>query len=81
MEKEIQLFEKFYKEGLLDIRLPDNMMPSFKRKITMIKDKITVKEFEKKNNSLIHLVYDGEKMRFPHDKLNIKSMMITYDQY
>ncbi len=77
----INTIEKFYKEGLLDIRLPDNMMPSFKRKITMIKDKITVKEFEKKNNSLIHLVYDGEKMRFPHDKLNIKSMMITYDQY
>lgn len=77
----LDAIEKYYKEGLLEIQLPDDIMPSFERKIANIKDKITVSGFEKKNNALIHLVYDGEKIVFPHDKLNLKGMMITYDQY
>ena len=76
-----KIIEKAYKKDLLDIQHPENMMPSFKRKITNITEKITVQGFEKKNNSLIHLAYDGEKMIFPHNKLNIQGMMITYDQY
>lgn len=80
-QKIIEIIEKAYKKDLLDIQHPENMMPSFKRKITNITEKITVQGFEKKNNSLIHLVYDGEKMIFPHNKLNIQGMMITYDQY
>lgn len=80
-QKIIEIIEKAYKKDLLDIQHPENMMPSFKRKITNITEKITVQGFEKKNNSLIHLAYDGEKMIFPHNKLNIQGMMITYDQY
>ena len=79
--KIIDAIEKYYKEGLLDIQRPDNIMPSFERKIALVKDSITVSGFEKKHNALIHLVYDGDKMVFPQDKLNIKGKIITYDQY
>ena len=41
---------------------------------------ITVSEFEEAENGLIHMVFDGEKMRFPTDELNLKGMMITYDK-
>ena len=79
--KIIDAIEKYYKEGLLDIQLPDDIMPSFERKIGVVKENITVSGFEKKHNALIHLVYDGEKMVFPEDKLNIKGKIVTYDQY
>ena len=42
---------------------------------------MTVKEFEDKNNALIHLVFDGQKMCFPADDLNLKEMCVTYDIY
>ena len=44
-----------------------------------IDEDITVKEFVEKNNSLIHLVFDGNDMKFPNDDLNLNGKMITYD--
>jgi hypothetical protein len=41
---------------------------------------ITVSEFEEGNNALIHMVFDGDKMRFPFDDLSLNGMMITYDE-
>ena len=54
-------------------------MTSFSRKMTQIEEDITVSEFEKKENALIHMLFDGERMIFPKDDLNIKGMMISYD--
>ena len=55
-------------------------MSSFTRKMDSIDEDITVQEFEENENSLIHMVFDGEKMRFPSDDLNLNGMMISYDK-
>ncbi len=70
----------YYDGGLLDIVAPEDIMTSFTRKMMDVEDDITVAEFETDNNALIHMVFDGKKMIFPKDDLNIKGMMITYDE-
>ena len=77
--KTVDAIEEYYKKGLLDITVPEDIMNSFTRKMAKIDEDITVKEFEKTENSLIHMVFDGEKMVFPKDELNINGMIITYD--
>ena len=47
--------------------------------MAQITEDITVTEFERKENALIHMVFDGQKMVFPADDLNIKDMCVTYD--
>ena len=79
-EKTVDAIEQYYKEGLLNITAPEEVMDSFSRKMAQIEDDITVSEFESKENALVHMVFDGDKMRFPADELNINGMMITYDR-
>lgn len=76
----VDAIEEYYEKGLLDIKAPEDIMASFTRKMAAIDEDITVAEFEDKNDSLIHMVFDGEKMRFPADDLKLKGMMITYDK-
>ena len=76
----VDAIEEYYENGLLDIKAPEDIMGSFTRKMAAIDEDITVAEFEDKNDSLIHMVFDGEKMRFPADDLKLKGMMITYDK-
>ncbi len=76
----VDAIEEYYEKGLLDIKAPEDIMGSFTRKMAAIDEDITVAEFEDKNDSLIHMVFDGEKMRFPADDLKLKGMMITYDK-
>ena len=76
----VDLIEEYYNKGLLEIKAPEDIMSSFTRHIIQVEQAITVKEFEKTHNSLIHMVYDGEKMIFPYDDLNLNGMMITYDR-
>ena len=45
-----------------------------------INEDITVSEFEESKNALIHMIFDGDKMRFPFGDLNLNGMMITYDE-
>ena len=80
-KKTVDAIVEFYGKGLLDIEAPEDIMTSFDRKMTLIDDDISVKEFEDKNNALIHMVFDGEKMRFPTDELNLKEMCVTYDEF
>ena len=80
-KKTVDAIEEFYVNGLLDIKAPEDIMTSFDRKMTLIDEDISVKEFEDKNNALIHMVFDGEKMRFPTDELNLKEMCVTYDEF
>ena len=79
--KTIDAIEKANSDGLLDIKAPENIMPSFNRKMVKINDDISVKDFEENENALVHMVFDGEKMIFPLNNLNLKGMMITYDVY
>ena len=75
----VDAIEKYYNEGLLNIEAPEDIMTSFKRKMVEISQDITVIEFEQDENALVHMVYDGDRMVFPTDDLNLKGMMITYD--
>lgn len=76
----VDAIEKYYDEGLLDIKAPDDIMTSFTRRMAKINEDVTVAEFEDEENSLIHMVFDGEKMVFPSEELNLNGMMITYDK-
>jgi UDP-N-acetylglucosamine 2-epimerase (non-hydrolysing) len=76
----VDAIEDYYNNGLLNIEAPEDIMTSFTRKMAEITEDITVSEFEDDNDSLIHMVFDGEKMRFPADDLNLNGMMITYDE-
>jgi UDP-N-acetylglucosamine 2-epimerase (non-hydrolysing) len=75
----VDAIEDYYKKGLLDIKAPEDIMTSFTRKMANIDEDITIGEFEKRENALVHMVFDGEEMKFPADDLNLKGMMITYD--
>ena len=76
----VDAIQEYYEKGLLDIKAPEDIMSSFSRKMALIDEDITVKEFETKNDALIHMAYDGDEMRFPADDLNLNGMMITYDE-
>ena len=76
----VDAIEDYYDNGLLDIEAPEDIMSSFTRKMAMIEEDITVADFESKEDALIHMVFDGEKMCFPADDLNLNGMMITYDK-
>lgn len=76
----LDAIEKYYSRGLLNISAPENIMLSFSRKMTKIDEGISVEEFETKENALVHMVFDGERMIFPDDKLNLNGMMVYYDK-
>ena len=78
--KTVDAIEQYYKEGILNITAPEDIMDSFTRKMAQIDNDITVSEFEQAEDALVHMVFDGDKMRFPSDELNLKGMMITYDK-
>ena len=80
-KKTVDSIEEYYDNGLLTITAPEDIMGSFTRKIDKISENISVKDFEEKENALIHMAYDGEKMLFPNDELNLNGMMVTYDKY
>ena len=76
----VDAIEDYYEKGLLNIEAPEDIMTSFTRKMASITEDITVSDFEDNENALIHMVFDGDKMRFPADDLNLNGMMITYDK-
>lgn len=76
----VDAIEDFYNRGLLNITAPVDIMGSFARKMAKISEDITVSEFEQKENALVHMAFDGDKMVFPADDLNIKDMCVTYEK-
>ena len=76
----VDSIEEYYDKGLLNIKAPEDIMGSFSRKMAKIDEEINVGEFEIKENALVHMVFDGEKMIFPSDELNLNGMMISYDK-
>ena len=79
--KIVNAIQDYYDKGLFNIKSPENIMDSFERKMALINEDINVEEFEDKNNALIHMVFNGQKMCFPHDDLKINGMFIIYDTY
>lgn len=79
--KTVDAIEEFYTKGLLEIKPPENIFSSFDRKMEKILEDITVIEFEKKYNANIQLVYNGVKMEFPRNDLNLNNKMISYEKY
>ena len=79
--KTVDAIEKAFSDEILDIKAPEDIMVSFIRKMAQITEDITLREFESKENALVKLVFNGEKMVFPHDKLNLNGMMIMYDSF
>ena len=77
----VDAIENFYKKGLLDIKSPENIMTSFKRQMNHVSEDITVKEFESKYTALIHMVFDGNNMKYPKEELNLNGMIISYDLF
>ena len=47
----------------------------------VIDEAISVNEFEKNNNSLIKIAFDGEEIKFPYDDLNLNGLTIIYEDY
>ena len=80
-KKTVDAIQEFYDNGLLNIEAPEDIMTSFDRKMALINENVAVKEFEDKNNVLIHMVFDGEKMHFPTDELNLKERYVIYDEF
>lgn len=75
----VDAIEEYYKKGLLNIKAPDNIMTSFRREMMTVNEDIDVETFEKEKNALIHMVFDGEKMIFPNENLNLKGKIISVD--
>ena len=75
----VDAIEDYYNRGLLNIEAPEDIMDSFTRKMAQITEDVTVAEFEDRENGLIHMAFDGDKMVFPADDLNIKGMCVSYD--
>ena len=76
----VDAIEDYYSKGLLNIESPEHIMDSFSRKMMTMSEDISVSEFEENENALVHMVYDGEKIVFPADDLNLNGMVFTYDK-
>ena len=76
----VDAIEDYYNKGLLDIEAPEDIMTSFSRKMKTVTDDISVSEFEGMEDALVHMVFDGENMRFPTDDLNLNGMVVSYDK-
>ena len=77
----VDAIQKYYDNGLLNIESPKDIMNSFERKMHVIYEDITVKDFEDENNAVIHMLFDGDVMKFPFDNLNLKGMCVSYDVF
>ena len=60
----IKIIEDADKNDNLKMEAPDEVMSSFTRKMKVIDEAISVNEFEKNNNSLIKIAFDGEEIKF-----------------
>ena len=74
-----------YKNGVLKVKTPDEVMNNFSTEIIAIDEDITVLDFEKKHKGNIRIVYDNKKvnnsLEFPSDNLNLKNKFFVFDKY
>ena len=77
----IKIIEDANENDTLEMVAPDEVMASFVRKMKVIDDDITVNEFEKENNVLVKIAFEGEEIKFPYDDLNINGLTVIYEDY
>ncbi|GAB4317870.1 MAG: UDP-N-acetylglucosamine 2-epimerase (non-hydrolyzing) [Methanobacteriaceae archaeon] len=80
-EKILDVSLTMYNNGKLSIKAPDNIMLNFKRNLITVDDEITVFEYEKSENAVVQIVYDGNKPRFPYPDLNLKNKQIAVEKF
>ena len=77
----IKIIEDADAADSLKLVAPDEVMASFTRKMKVIDEDISVKEYEDKNNALIKIAFEGEDVKFPFDDLNLKGKTIILEDY
>ena len=77
----IKTIEESNKKDTLKMEAPDEVMSSFIRRMKIIDNDICVNEFEKNNNALVKIAFEGEEIRFPYDDLNLNGLTIIYEDY
>jgi UDP-N-acetylglucosamine 2-epimerase (non-hydrolysing) len=77
----IKTIEESNKNDTLKMEAPDEVMSSFIRRMKIIDNDISVNEFEKNNNALVKIAFEGEEIRFPYDDLNLNGLTIIYEDY
>ena len=77
----IKTIEESNKNDTLKMEAPDEVMSSFIRRMKIIDNDICVNEFEKNNNALVKIAFEGEEIRFPYDDLNLNGLTIIYEDY
>ena len=77
----IKIIEDADAADSLKLVAPDEVMASFTRKMKVIDEDISVKEYEDKNNALIKIAFEGEEVKFPFDDLNLKGKTIILEDY
>jgi len=77
----LDIIEKSFELGMLEIQAPEDIMNSFVTKMTRVTEKITVAEFEKKNNAVVRIVYAEKEdiMKFPFDDLKLNGKYVLFD--
>lgn len=70
-----------YENNELKVEAPDTIMLNFTRKLKLVKEDITVSDYENKNNVLIKTVFDDGIAKFPHKIINLKNKHILFDEY
>jgi UDP-N-acetylglucosamine 2-epimerase (non-hydrolysing) len=70
-----------YNADKLKITVPEDIMKNRTRELLEIKEDISVKEFEKKNESpLVKIVFEEGNAKFPYEDLNLKGKVILIDR-
>ena len=77
----IKTIEESKENDTLKMEAPDEVMSSFIRRMKIIDNDICVNEFEKNNNALVKIAFEGEEIRFPYDDLNLNGLTIIYEDY
>jgi UDP-N-acetylglucosamine 2-epimerase (non-hydrolysing) len=69
-----------YNADKLKITVPEDIMKNRTRELLEIKEDISVKEFEQKNeSSLVKIVFEEGNAKFPYEDLNLKGKVILID--
>ena len=77
----IEIIEEANAADNLKLVAPDEVMASFTRKMKVIDEDISVKDYEDKNNVLIKMAFEGEEVKFPFDDLNLNGKTIILEDY
>ncbi|HEX3014146.1 MAG TPA: UDP-N-acetylglucosamine 2-epimerase (non-hydrolyzing) [Methanobacterium sp.] len=70
-----------YNADKLKITVPEDIMKSRTRELLEIKEDISVREFENKDDSIVKMVFENGSARFPYEDLNLNGKVILIDSF